>query len=89
MPQSNQRGIETKISLSRLILQEDGPQSNQRGIETVRKSMAAAAAATPQSNQRGIETEVHLGLVQWDPPAPQSNQRGIETRFSTAPIFKL
>ena len=54
-PQSNQRGIETRIRCC-WRTRRSAPQSNQRGIETRGFPTTGGTARRPQSNQRGIET---------------------------------
>ncbi len=75
-PQSNQRGIETRINL------RDGREArslNRTSVGLKHASLIARSLAFgPQSNQRGIETE-DLPAYALQAFVPQSNQRGIET----------
>ena len=76
-PQSNQRGIETRLGATPLK-HAWGLNRTSVGLKPVRAMRIARASGTPQSNQRGIETFFFPPLPS-TAITPQSNQRGIET----------
>ena len=77
VPQSNQRGIETRPRLPRLR-SERPPQSNQRGIETRWGRRRGPRGSRLNRTSVGLKPR---SLSKGERPSdrPQSNQRGIET----------
>ena len=76
-PQSNQRGIETRVGIP-ARLGAPGLNRTSVGLKLDHDEEALPQYLEPQSNQRGIETGLPAPQFQIC-PLPQSNQRGIET----------
>ncbi len=87
MPQSNQRGIETRDGAGTAD-RMDVPQSNQRGIETVVRAVSDAPPGQCLNRTSVGLKPLFCWLNHSHPCAPQSNQRGIETSLSRSNKFR-
>jgi len=85
VPQSNQRGIETRIRNWPMLRALRAPQSNQRGIETFIEPIGDIVGHQPQSNQRGIETPVVEGGAARRGVGLNRTSVGLKPRNSASP----